>query len=309
MPLFVIEPGLSTTVQDLGRPGFRAWGVPVGGAFDAASFELANALVGNPPGHSALEMTLTGGTYQAEGSLALALAGAPMEARVIGPDGSESAIQVPSSFTLATGGKLVLRRALDGARTYLAVAGGWQTVPVLGSRSSEERLRAGDVLVAANGAIASRRLNEPKWQSPESDPFRLIAVADDRATPALGDAFWVPQRFTVTAQSNRMGLRLEGPPIAIAAPPDRLSTPVAPGTLQVAGGQLIVLGVACGTMGGYPVVGHVIAADLDRLGQLRPGNSVAFRTVSVDEARSLDRAMRLARAARLQQLATVLSEG
>ena len=86
-----------------------------------------------------------------------------------------------------------------------------------------------------------------------------------------------------------MGLRLEGDPVTVNSHPVRLSTPVAPGAVQVAGGQLIVLGVACGTMGGYPHVAHVISADLDRLGQLKPGDVVAFRRVTLEEARLLDR--------------------
>ncbi len=85
-----------------------------------------------------------------------------------------------------------------------------------------------------------------------------------------------------------MGLRLEGPPIALPPHPDRVSMPVAPGAIQLAGGQLIVLGVACGTMGGYPHVAHVASADLDRLGQARPGDLIRFRSITLDEARRLD---------------------
>jgi allophanate hydrolase subunit 2 len=96
-----------------------------------------------------------------------------------------------------------------------------------------------------------------------------------------------------------MGLRLEGPCLAMIAEPDRLSAPVAPGAIQAAGGQLIVLGVAGGTMGGYPHVAHVISADLDRIGQLRPGDVIAFRRVSVAEARELDRQSRQAHRALL----------
>jgi allophanate hydrolase subunit 2 len=102
-----------------------------------------------------------------------------------------------------------------------------------------------------------------------------------------------------------MGLRLEGDPVAVTSAPDRLSTPVAPGAIQVAGGQLIVLGVACGTMGGYPHVAHVISADLDRLGQLKPGDVVAFRRVTIEVARALDQAARQARRALRHRLATL----
>ena len=113
---------------------------------------------------------------------------------------------------------------------------------------------------------------------PTDEPFRIIAGPDGPAHTGLDDAFWSARRFRVGSQSNRMGLRLEGEPTTLVSPPERLSTPVAPGAVQVAGGQLIVLGVACGTMGGYPHVAHVISADLDRLGQLKPGDTVAFRS-------------------------------
>ena len=100
MALIVIDAGLSTTVQDEGRPGYREWGVPSGGAFDRGSAELANALLGNPPGCAVLEFTFFGGTYQADCSMALALAGAPMEATILGPKSAERFLQLPSSFSL-----------------------------------------------------------------------------------------------------------------------------------------------------------------------------------------------------------------
>src|SRR5262245_16951730 len=99
MGLIVIDPGLNTTVQDAGRPGYREWGVPAGGAFDRGSADLANALVGNPPTCAVLELTLIGGVYQADGPLALALAGAPMEARVVGPSGGGPVLATPLSWT------------------------------------------------------------------------------------------------------------------------------------------------------------------------------------------------------------------
>ena len=105
-----------------------------------------------------------------------------------------------------------------------------------------------------------------------------------------------------------MGLRLQGDPITVTSPPGRLSTPVAPGAIQVAGGQLIVLGVACGTMGGYPHVAHLASVDLDRAGQLKPGDELTFCLVTVEEARSLDRAARRARAAELHRLAALVED-
>ena len=310
MSLIVIDPGLSTTVQDAGRIGYREWGVPVGGAFDRGAAGLANALVGNPPDCAVLELTLIGGVYQADGPLALAMAGAPMEARVLAPDGSERDLQLSLSWSLRAGERLILGRAIEGARTYLAVRGGWQTRVRLGSRSSEERLRAGDVLPADPGSIPTRRPAEPSWPPPAAEPFRILdgpdALPSDPANAPSG--FWSDRRFRVGSRSDRMGLRLEGEPVAIVSPPDRLSAPVAPGAVQVAGGQLIVLGVACGTMGGYPHVAHVISADLDRLGQLRPGESIRFRRVTLDEARDADRAMRLSCKVRFNRITTAAQD-
>jgi 5-oxoprolinase (ATP-hydrolysing) subunit C len=308
MSLIVIDAGLSTTVQDEGRPGYREWGVPLGGVFDRGSAALANALLGNPPGCAVLEFTLVGGSYQADDAMALALAGAPMEAKIVGPNSSDHSVQVPSSFSLRAGERLCLGRNLSGARTYLAVKSGWQTKAQLGSRSTEERLQSGDILPAEPGAIPVRRLGEPRWQSPVDEPFRIIAGPDGPAHTGLDHAFWSARRFRVGSRSNRMGLRLEGDPLTLVSPPGRLSTPVAAGAIQVAGGQLIILGVACGTMGGYPHVAHVVSADLDRLGQIKPGNTMAFRLVSLEEARSLDLAASHARRGLLRRL-TALVDG
>jgi 5-oxoprolinase (ATP-hydrolysing) subunit C len=308
MALIVIDPGFFTTVQDEGRPGYREWGVPCGGAFDRGSAELANALLGNPPGCAVLEFTLAGGTYQADCSMPLALAGAPMEAKVLGPSEADRSLQLPSSFSLRAGEHLVLGRNLTGARTYLAVKGGWQTVRMLGSRSSERRLRSGEVLPSAPGTIPTRRLGEPSWRSSADEPFRIIAGPDGRSHTELNESFWSVRRFRVGPQSSRMGLRLEGDPVTLTSPPGRLSTPVAPGAIQVAGGQLIVLGVACGTMGGYPHIAYLASIDLDRAGQLKPGDALAFSPVTLEEARALDRAARQARAVELRRLAALVED-
>jgi biotin-dependent carboxylase-like uncharacterized protein len=284
MGLIVIEPGLSTTVQDNGRPGYREWGVAVGGAFDRASAALANALLGNPPECAVLELTLTGGSYQADGPLALTLAGAPLEASIAFTDGRSEALRLPGSFSLRNGERLVLGRAVAGARTYLAVKGGWQTRQTLGSRSSEERLQVGDVLPAEPAEIPRRHLDDPFWRTPTSEPFRIIAGPDSPLLASFEDAFETGRQFRVGSSSDRMGIRLASEPIAVKVPADRLSAPVAPGAIQVAGGQLIILGVACGTMGGYPHVAHVISADLDRIGQLRTGDHILFKRVSVEDA-------------------------
>ena len=296
MALLVVHPGVSTTVQDRGRVGYRAFGVPVGGAFDRGSLDLANALLGNDPVDAALEMTLVGGTFRAETTLAIALAGAPMSAVIRSPSGPDRRPSIPGATTLRAGEELVLGGSALGARTYLAVRGGWQTPPVLGSRSSEARLDAGALLLAVPSTTPTRRPVEWPW-APVDDgpPIRIVDGPD--ADPALGDARILESgAYRLSGQSDRMGLRLEGPPIPRGTEPDRPSAPVAPGAIQVAGGRAIVLGVAGGTMGGYLHLAHVISADLDRLAQLRPGQPITFRKVEVDEAREVDRLDRIERA-------------
>jgi biotin-dependent carboxylase-like uncharacterized protein len=309
MGLIVINPGLSTTVQDPGRSGYRECGVPPGGAFDRGSADMANALVGNSVICAVLELTLTGGVYQAACPLALALAGAPMEAKVLSPDVTEQTLQMPLSWPLRPGERLVLGHVREGARVYLAVRGGWQTRQCLGSRSSEERVRAGDVLPALAGSIPTRHPGEPDWKPPCVEPLRIIAGPDGHADSGFDAAFWAGRSFRVESHCDRMGLRLAGEPVVVAASAERLSAPVAPGAVQVAGGQLIVLGVACGTMGGYPHVAHVISADLDRIGQLRQGDMIQFRLMALAQARIADHEAREARKRFLNRLRTLATDG
>jgi antagonist of KipI len=301
LSLVVIKPGLHTTVQDHGRPGYRAWGVPVGGAFDVRSHDLANAHVGNDPEAASLELTLQGGTFEAECNLAIALAGAPMDAIVRRADGAEKAVFIPRSLALRAGDRLLLGGTPVGARTYLAVAGGWSRPVVLGSRSGETPLGAGDRLRAAPGTIAERRPADPEPLVPPDGTLRVIAGPNAAAFGLADNGAWDGRSFRVSGQSNRMGLRLENAAELPADPlPDRISAPVAPGTVQVAGGRLIVLGVACGTMGGYPHVAQVIQTDLPSLGQFRPGDLIRFQLVSLASAREITTRGRNARHQRLE---------
>jgi biotin-dependent carboxylase-like uncharacterized protein len=297
MALRVLNPGHFTTVQDHGRLGFRAWGVPVAGAFDRGSADLANALLGNPVECATLELTLVGGMYEAFAPLAVALAGAPMSTMCLARDGRDRVLTIPSCFALAHGDRLQLGGTPVGARTYLAVRGGWKTPVVLGSRSSETRLNAGDSIPADAGATLHRWIEPSSWIPPAAAPIRLIPGPDAAAGGRLDEL--LASEFRVGQNSDRMGLRLDAPPLPWPAEADRLSTPVAPGAIQLAGGAPLLLGVACGTMGGYPHLAHVISADLDRIGQLRPGDRIRFQRVTLADARQLDRADRETRAKRL----------
>ena len=301
MALVVIRPGLLTTIQDGGRVGYRRFGVPEGGPFDRGSFDLANALLGNPPGTAALELTLLGGSYRAEVDLAVALAGAPLSATVEARSGHQQTWRVPRTGNLRAGETLHLGGSPTLARCYLAVRGGWRTPVVLGSRSAEVPLRAGDRLAAQAGSTSTR------WPSPalgefglvwdQATPIRWVVDAEARADPSQLDG-----SYQVLDSSNRVGVRLSGPPLVVPGDPARLSEPVVAGTIQVAGGQPIILGVAGGTIGGYPVLGHVASVDLDHVGQLRPGTTVTFARIELAEARHLDAEARRHRQLRRNQL-------
>ncbi|HEV3120431.1 MAG TPA: allophanate hydrolase, partial [Isosphaeraceae bacterium] len=178
MSLLVISPGVCTTIQDGGRPGYREWGVAPGGAFDRRSLGLANALLGNPLDAAALELTLIGGTYRASASLAIALAGAPMEANVEPHQGPRRQLQIPQTATLNEGDHLILRGTAIGARTYLAVKGGWRVPALLGSRSREKPVTAGDVLPAAPSTTLVRRLPNGQIPDPGGAPVRIVHGPD-----------------------------------------------------------------------------------------------------------------------------------
>jgi antagonist of KipI len=286
--LHVVSPGLCTLVVDRGRPATRSLGVPVSGAADCASLVLGNALVGNPPDHAALEFSLSGPTLLAACDLACVVTGAPFSLAT-----ERQPLRPGCTFTLHAGEELHVGGTSRGVCGYLCVRGGLLVPECLGSRTSLSPLAAGAFLPCEPGTIGRRFILAEEFDPPA--PGELVALrvlpggqaGSFPATGFFGDAGGPV--FEVTPQSNRMGLRLSGPPLPVPAE-ELLSEPVCPGTVQVTrNGQCIVLGVDGQTIGGYPKIAHLIRADLDRLGQLRPGQRVQFVRVTVEEAERLDR--------------------
>ena len=280
MSLRVESPGLYTLPVDRGRPGWRALGVPAGGAADRAAHTLANALVGNPPDAVTLEVTLAGPTLTADAPTACVVFGAPFELAVPG-----RVVTAGTTFTLRAGETLRVLGTPAGVRGYLAVRGGFRVPEVLGSRTALEPLRAGDLLACDPSTTAGRALPFVALHAPGDVTLRVLPGAQaDWFEPGALES----RRFTVAAASNRMGVRLLGDPLPRGAgrrSAELASEPVAAGAVQVANDGLpIVLGVDGQTIGGYPRPGHAIRADLDRLAQLRPGDGVRFRAVTVAEA-------------------------
>jgi biotin-dependent carboxylase-like uncharacterized protein len=279
--LTVLRPGPCTLVVDQGRPHSRSLGVPVGGAADRFALAVGNGLVGNPPDSAALEISLAGPALRADADLACVLFGAPF---IISSD--RQALEAGKTFTLHAGEELHVGGTPRGVRAYFCVRGGLRPPVVLGSRSSFEPLAAGAELPCLPGRTHARRLHLPAEGAPAATVLHVLEGPQAdwfRAEEFFGA--W----FTVTPASNRMGLRLQGRPLTLPGR-ELVSEPVAPGAVQVTrDGQCIVLGVDGQTIGGYPKIAHVVAADLDCLGQLRPGEPVAFARVTLDEAEELYR--------------------
>ncbi len=278
MSLYVLEPGLFSLVVDRGRPRSRSLGVPVGGAADRASFQLGNALVGNPADAAALEITLAGPTLRAECELACVVYGAPFTLT-----SDRQPLEMGKSFTLSPGETLQVGKSEAGVRAYLCVAGGIEEPVILGSRSALEPVRRGAVLPCRSGRIGGHFIRR-RFQT-----SRVLRMLPGAQSAWFGEH---PLQFAVTSNLNRMGIRLRGEPFAVPAR-ELVSEPVCPGSVQVTrDGQCIVLGVDGQTIGGYPKVAQVITADLDDLAQLRPDDALRFARVSLDEAEAAYRVYR-----------------
>jgi antagonist of KipI len=294
--LVVEHPGMQTSVQDLGRPGYGPMGVSPSGAADAVSLRLANLLVGNPAEAAALEMTLLGGSYVFPEGGVIALAGADFGASLNG-----RALETAVPHAVMPGGKLSLGQTRSGARCYLGIAGGVRVAPVLGSASTHllsglggfngRALQKGDVLEigAPTKRLPRRKLSAKAREMIQ--PRRILRVtAGPQSDWFLEDArrSLLQSVFRVTEEADRMGLRLEGPVLALRAAKEMISEGVSLGAVQVTpSGKAILLFVEQQTAGGYPKIANVIGADLFCIGQLRPRDEIYFARVSFAEARQL----------------------
>ena len=293
----VVKPGLLTTVQDAGRFGHRASGMPVAGAMDRLALAIANRLAGNDPGAAALELTLVGGTFRFEWEVIAALAGAELPASLDGQP-----IPTGTPFHAPAGATLTLGVASRGVRAYLAVQGGIGVPRLLGSRSTYARagfggfegraLRAGDRLPVGNApGNASPGAALLPGEFPElAAPGSTVTL---RVIPGPQEELFHPEgletlhraTWKVTTQNDRMGYRLDGPPVRLMGAADIVTDAVVPGAVQVSGdGRPMVLMVDCQTTGGYAKPFTVIGPDLRRLAQARAGDGVRFLRCTQAEA-------------------------
>lgn len=275
----VLTTGPLALVQDLGRPGLGATGVGRSGAADRAALRLANRLVANPEGAAGIETVFGGFAVRATRRLTLALAGAPAPATIDGMPVGHHAV-----LTVHPGQVLRLGSPPTGLRTYVAVRGGVDVAPVLGSHSTDIMSGIGPAPLAIGDAIPI---------GPEPAEFPLIDVAPVAVPPGgtvtlramLGPrADWVhePQalagtRWTASSRSDRVGMRLEGEPLRRSDHGELPSEGMVRGSIQVPpGGELVLFLADHAVTGGYPVVAVVLDSDVDRAAQVRPGQHVKF---------------------------------
>ncbi len=305
MNIDILRSSFLTTVQDLGRMGFREFGVSPGGALDSHALRVANLLVGNKESAAGIEITFGGVQLRFADERVVAWCGGEFDVRI----GSTSLPAGHAGF-VGAGDVLVFNQPKTGCRSWLGISGGIDVPLVLGGRSTDLRanfggfdgraLRDGDEVPLGGNSerpkILIEKLREQKvanwkpphdWSSPaKHEPvLRVICGSDsDRFNDVTIQRF-TNDVFVVSADSNRMGARLEGPHLQRDHDVDLVSEGVAPGTIQVPpSGQPILLLGDCQTIGGYPKIAHVITVDLPVAAQLRAGDSVRFREISLAEA-------------------------
>ena len=298
--IVVMTPGFLTTVQDAGRPGHAAHGVSASGAADPIALRIGNRLVGNDENAAALEITLVGGSFRFESDGVVSLTGADAGAHV-----GDRALPPWRPALVRSGETLVCSGLRGGARTYVCVRGGLAVPLLFGSASTHlvtglgghggRALRAGDrILVgAAIRGEPHRRAVDPSivpgYRARE--PFRATGGPQASWFTASELSGFYGTEWTVDEACDRMGIRLAGPRLARIAPRELVTEGVPLGAIQVPpSGLPIVIFVEHQTTGGYPKIANVIAADLARLGGLRPRDAIRFEEVSLDAAWSMLRA-------------------
>jgi biotin-dependent carboxylase-like uncharacterized protein len=286
----VINPGVHTTLQDTGRPGYMKYGIPASGVADHFSAGVANLLAGNPPEATVLETTLFRLELMAAEDLVIAVTGGDLS-----PTLNKEPLPMWRAVSVMSGDRIAFRGRKQGFRAYLAVRGGFAGTQFLGSRSVFVRglmgnpLKAGEILVTENSAAWPVRL-DPLSRDLLPDfsnrcPLRVIlGPQQDRFSPRGMETF-LSSEYTVSPQSDRMGYRLQGPKVEHVRGADIISEAIARGAVQVPGDGLpIVMLWDAQVSGGYTKIANVITADLDRLAQVMPGEKLRFSAVSLEEA-------------------------
>ena len=296
MSITVLNPGLLTTVQDLGRVGYQQFGVSVSGVMDPRSTALANILVGNDQGEAVLECTMMGPHLQFNADNCIAITGGDL-----GPTLDGAAIPNYKAISVKAGQVLKFTAPRTGCRAFVAFAGGLDIPVVMGSRSTYmkakmgglegRKLQKGDV-IQFRAPKAQLKNQEDRMLRPEFVPkpqytLRVVLGPQDDAFTGQGIDTFLSQTYAVTPEFDRMGCRMEGPVIEHKESGDIISDGIAFGAIQVpSSGQPIIMLCDRQTTGGYTKIANVISADFRILAQLKTGDKVRFQRVSVQEAQT-----------------------
>ncbi len=303
MSIKVIRAGMQTSIQDLGRFGFMDQGIPRSGFMDPLSATLANTLVGNVSHHPALEICMLGPELLFNQDISIAICGAVFEVERLRPHSPPEPIHNNLAVKLKAGDKLRFAKRLSGARAYLAFSAGLAIKPELNSHSTHfgakfggfkgRALMAGDEIPLTNiKAPGSNQQTPTEEKSVLGYGGRYILRCVDSVETSLfsrqQQRDFYHNKYQVGQASNRMGLRLDGPPLSALNIADISSSGLLNGSIQIPpGGLPIISGVDGQTIGGYPRIANVISADLFALGQLVPGDQVQFVKVCKNQAHTL----------------------
>ncbi|WP_071393974.1 5-oxoprolinase subunit C family protein [Bacillus tuaregi] len=312
--LKIIKPGLLTTIQDLGRFGYQKYGIITSGAMDSLSHRLANILVGNEESTATIEITLLGPIIQFKEDTLIAICGGNLS-----PSISNQPVRMWRPVFVKKGAVLKFGQPHSGCRAYLAIAGGFSIPTIMDSSSTYLRanlggfqgrpLREGDLLHTVKKPDPTYKLLakwhnkenqapfiEAKWSIssqliPKIEHFPVIRFITGRQTVLFtkeSQEILSTGSFQITPQSDRMGYRLNGPPLELDKSVEILSEAVTFGTIQVpADGNPIILMADRQTTGGYPKIGEIASVDLSLLAQAKPLDTIHFKNISLEEAQLL----------------------
>jgi antagonist of KipI len=294
-PIFkVLKPGLQTTVQDLGRYGFREFGVSPSGAMDPYSLQIGNLLVGNNLGEAGLEAPLIGPVLMALHDISIAICGGNQTPKINGQE-----LPLWKSIVIKKGQILSFGELKEGARTYISIAGGIDVPFVLNSKSTYltgkfggiegGALKEGDTLFGNPFTRRNRFLHTqliPKYTNQLT--VRVIVGPHTGKFTTAGLETFLNEEYSISSRSNRMGYQLTGPKIEHSSTADIISDAIPLGGIQVpSSGQPIILLAEHQTTGGYSRIGTVISADIPLLAQAQPGTRVRFKEISLQSAQDL----------------------
>ncbi|RDW20003.1 KipI antagonist [Oceanobacillus arenosus] len=293
----VVKPGLTTTIQDLGRTGYQQYGVVVSGAMDAFALQVGNILVGNKRDEAGIEVVIMGPTLRVLADHVIAICGADLSPKLDG-----ESIPMWKSLVVKAGQTLTFGKPVNGGYTYITVAGGIDTPLIMGSKATYTKaeiggiegrsLQKGDKIAFGKpSSMVKAGIGLPIRQIPDyrsGRKIRVILGPDHDAFSGESVERFLSEHYKLTSQSDRMGSRLEGPSLSLLRGADIISDAIFPGTIQVpANGQPIILLADRQTTGGYTRIATVITVDLPYVAQMLPGNELAFEAISVEKAQRL----------------------